>query len=101
MTPHQTRRPADPPRRTVNSATDRRHASAWHALAADDAAALRPPLVFGALATSIAAVDLFGPIAGLTVGLLLLHAAAGQPLTPWQGAAATGALASLTWLIFR
>ncbi|WP_203076722.1 hypothetical protein [Falsiroseomonas ponticola] len=63
------------------------------------AAECRAPLLFGALALSVLAIDLLGPGLGLGLAVPLLHAAAGYRLPPLAGAVIAGGLACLAWLI--
>lgn len=63
------------------------------------AAECRAPLLFAALALSVLAIDLLGPLLGLGLAVPLLHAAAGYRLSPLAGALTVGALGCLAWLI--
>ncbi len=63
------------------------------------AAECRAPLLFGALALSVLAIDLVGPVLGLGLAVPLLHAAAGYRLAPLAGAGIAGGLGCLAWLI--
>ena len=63
------------------------------------AAECRAPLIFAALALSVLAIDLLGPLLGLGLAVPLLHAAAGYRLSPFAGALTVGALGCLAWLI--
>ena len=63
------------------------------------AAECRAPLLFAALALSVLAIDLLGPVLGLGLAVPLLHAAAGYRLSPLAGALMAGTLASFAWLM--
>jgi hypothetical protein len=61
----------------------------------------RAPLLFAALALSVLAIDLLGPILGIGLAVPLLHAAAGYRLQPLAGALIAGGIACLAWLMLE